>query len=41
MTFPVACSTGLAREGWSGRDDFTTYEEEIAYVKAWISERCN
>ncbi|WP_437320800.1 CotH kinase family protein [Sorangium sp. So ce385] len=26
-------------EGWSGRDDFTTYEEEIAYLKAWISER--
>ncbi|WP_437282154.1 CotH kinase family protein [Sorangium sp. So ce375] len=24
---------------WSGRDDFTTYEEEIAYLKAWISER--
>ncbi|HTN86158.1 MAG TPA: CotH kinase family protein, partial [Sorangium sp.] len=26
-------------EGWSGRRDFTTYEEEIAYLKAWISER--
>ncbi|WP_437650477.1 CotH kinase family protein [Sorangium sp. So ce362] len=26
-------------EGWSGRSDFTTYEEEIAYLKAWISER--
>ncbi|WP_437671617.1 CotH kinase family protein [Sorangium sp. So ce131] len=26
-------------EGWSWREDFTTYEEEIAYVKAWISER--
>ncbi|WP_437767939.1 CotH kinase family protein [Sorangium sp. So ce764] len=26
-------------EGWSGRGDFTTYEEEIAYLKAWISER--
>ncbi|WP_437593502.1 CotH kinase family protein [Sorangium sp. So ce1000] len=26
-------------EGWNWRDDFTTYEEEIAYLKAWISER--
>ncbi|WP_437971170.1 CotH kinase family protein [Sorangium sp. So ce260] len=26
-------------QGWSERSDFTTYEEEIAYVKAWISER--
>jgi hypothetical protein len=25
--------------GWSWRGDFTTYEEEIAYVKAWLSER--
>lgn len=26
-------------EGWSWRDDFTSYEEEIAYLKTWISER--
>ncbi|WP_437692913.1 CotH kinase family protein [Sorangium sp. So ce176] len=26
-------------EGWNTRTDFTTYEEEIAYLKAWISER--
>lgn len=26
-------------EGWSSRRDFTTYEEEIAYLKAWLSER--
>jgi hypothetical protein len=26
-------------DGWSWRGDFTTYEQEIAYVKAWLSER--
>lgn len=25
--------------GWSSRTDFTTYPEEVAYVKAWISQR--
>ncbi|MGK4005263.1 CotH kinase family protein [Sorangium sp. So ce1036] len=26
-------------EGWSSRTDFTTYAEEIAYLKGWISAR--
>ena len=25
--------------GWSWRNDFTTYEEEVVYLKAWIAER--
>lgn len=25
--------------GWNWRNDFTTYEEEIVYLKKWISER--
>ena len=25
--------------GWSWRSDFTTYEQELAYLKAWIAER--
>ncbi|MCC6559004.1 MAG: CotH kinase family protein [Polyangiaceae bacterium] len=25
--------------GWSWRSDFTTYEEEMAYLKAWLDER--
>ncbi|AKT38459.1 CotH kinase family protein [Chondromyces crocatus] len=25
--------------GWAWRNNFTTYEEEVAYLKAWISER--
>ncbi len=29
----------LAFSRWSDRDDFTTYEQEIEYVRSWISER--
>lgn len=25
--------------GWSWRNDFTTYPEEIAYLKGWIAAR--
>jgi spore coat protein H len=26
-------------ETWSGRTDFTSYEQEVAYVRAWLAER--